>query len=184
MFTTLELKGETNEHFNLPACCGDHWLGSYQPDARLGRLADQYHRSRAWCLPGWLFPEPNFRCRNDQSGYYHPHHAGYAPGFHNLVGDPKFVPAHHLVNVRKTHLEHYCHQSTRRLAFAEWQLKNKLKEKHYVMGNYRDPVRTVAAWFFWQKVLSNISADWRLDPHASAYHPHPDHFEPGRGDLA
>ena len=52
------------------------------------------------------------------------------------------------------------------------------------MGNHRDPVRFVAAWFFWKKVLSDISTDWQLDPHASAHHPHPDYLESGRGDLA
>jgi hypothetical protein len=52
------------------------------------------------------------------------------------------------------------------------------------MDYYCDPVRFVAAWFFWQEGISNISTDWRLGPHASADHPHPDHLESGRGDIA
>jgi len=52
------------------------------------------------------------------------------------------------------------------------------------MGDNRDPICFVAAWFFWQEGISNFSTDWRLDPHASTDHPHPDHLESGRGDIA
>ena len=52
------------------------------------------------------------------------------------------------------------------------------------MDDHRDPVCFVAAWFFWQEGISNFSTDWRLDPHTSTDHPHPDHLESGRGDIA